>query len=259
MTNSTGDGGGRWPFDQTKGGPAAGPSGTGTGPGAGPNAAPGTGTSTPPDAGSGFGQGFGSGAGPRDEHGAPGGPDLPNAAHRGGKPGRRRPPLWLLIVIGLVVVGAIVAVALALANRPEAQAEGLNPETVTPAVPTPTVEPVVRDGGSAFLQSLPATVRGYALAEFVEFEPLLIAGALEGYQLTYTDGTQNLVLYAGQWRDAASARRRAPGSGCRRCTSAGSPPAPPRSTEARTRRTRPARTRGPSPAVPSRGRCRRRA
>src|SRR5665647_143080 len=74
MTNSTGDGGGHWPFDQTKGGPAAGPSGTGTGPGTGPNAAPGTGTSTPPDAGHGFGQGFGSGAGPRDEHGAPGGP-----------------------------------------------------------------------------------------------------------------------------------------------------------------------------------------
>src|SRR5665648_846728 len=123
MTNSTGDGGGRWPFDQTKGGPAAGPSGTGTGTG------PGTGTSTPPDAGHGFGQGFGSGAGPRDEHGAPGGPDLPNAAHRGGKPGRRRPPLWLLIVIGLVVVGAMVALALALANRPEPQAEGLNPET----------------------------------------------------------------------------------------------------------------------------------
>lgn len=207
MTNSTGDGGGRWPFDQTDGGSAAGPSGTGTGtgPGAGPSAAPGTGPSTPSDAGSGFGQGFGSGAGHRDEHGAPGGPDVPNAAHRGGKPGRRRPPMWLLIVIGLVVVGVIVAVVLALANRTEPQAEVLNPETVTLAVPTPTVEPVVRDGGSAFLQSLPATVRAYALAEFVEYEPLLIAGALEGYQLTYTDGTQNQVLYAGQWRDAASA------------------------------------------------------
>jgi hypothetical protein len=108
-------------------------------------------------------------------------------------------------VIGLVVVGVIVAVAMAMSGRPTPEAEVLNPETVTLAVPTPTVEPVAREGGSAFLQSLPATVRAYALAEFVEYEPLLIAGALEGYQLTYTDGTQNLVLLAGQWRDSASA------------------------------------------------------
>ncbi len=33
----------------------------------------------------------------------------------------------------------------------------------------------------------------------------MVAGAVEGWKLTYTDGAQDVVLHAGQWRDAAAA------------------------------------------------------
>lgn len=118
-------------------------------------------------------------------------------------PARRRPPLWALIaagvaVVALVVVGVIVATRGGPVVTPEA-------EVVTLPVPTPTVEPVAREGGSAFFQSLPSTFLAFALAEAGEHEPLLVAGALEGYRLVYTDGARAVTVYAGQWADAAGA------------------------------------------------------
>jgi hypothetical protein len=190
MTSSTG-GGGRWPFERVG---DEGTSGFG-------NATFGRGDDTPVS-----GATPGRHPGPVSaEHAASGGGR--RGARGDGPPtsgGRRRPPLWLLIVIGLVVVGAIVAVILVLTNKSDTT-ETLPAVTVTLPVPTPTVDPIAREGGTAFQTALPSTVLAYALSEIVEYQPLLGVGAIEAWQLTYTDGAQNVVLYAGQFADAATA------------------------------------------------------
>ena len=128
---------------------------------------------------------------------------------------RTRRAFWLLfIAVGwkgsaysyvALVVGAVVAVILVLSNRGGETPEAPPAQTVTLPVPTPTVAPIERQPGTAFQQALPATVLAYALKEEVADPDLALAGAVEGWKLTYTDGAQDVVLHAGQWRDAASA------------------------------------------------------
>jgi hypothetical protein len=195
MTNSRG-GGGNWPFDQIGepgGQPQSGPSG---------GAQLGAPVPNRPVAPSGFASersAFDDDVVEPDS----GGGRL--ATHRGGGPTRRRPPLWMLIVIGLVVVGLVVA-AVVMLTRDKSDSQGTPvAATVTIPVPTATVEPIAREGGTAFQQALPSEVLAFALTEMVEHEPLLVSGAIEGWKLTYTDGAENVVVYAGQWRDSASA------------------------------------------------------
>lgn len=117
----------------------------------------------------------------------------------------RRMPVWLLVVIGVVLVGIIVAVVLLL-TRP-GPAEEVDPEVITLPLPTPTIDPIEREAGTPFFESLPSTVLVWALAEYGEDEEMLIAGAVEGYRLTYSDGERALTVLAGQWptSDAAEA------------------------------------------------------
>lgn len=171
-----GTGGGRqdWPFGPVTGDPAG---------------APGSQTPHRPGTASSSGRAQTGGA-----------PDEPAAA-------RRRPPLWVLIGAAVLVVGGVVAGVLLLGDRggdqpvPEA-------EVVTLPVPTPTVEPIAHEGGTAFAAALPATVLAHALSEAGEHLPLLAAGALEGYRYVYTDGATPVTLLAGQWEtpEEASAR-----------------------------------------------------
>ena len=178
MTNSTGDGG-RWPFDRVE-------STAGTGASPEPARQPWSAAAEPVRPSE-----------PAVAEG-PGGPGH-SATGRGG--GRRRPPLWLLILVGVLVVGAVVAVVLMLTNREQEQ-EALDPETITLPVPTATVDPIAREAGTAFQEALPSTVLAFALTEIVEHEPWLTAGAVEAWRLTYTDGAEGIVVYAGQWPDA---------------------------------------------------------
>ena len=225
MTSSTG-GGGNWPFERVAdgtsgvGGGVVGRSGsdperpvaptgfsgrsagTGFGSAGGFGAADGgvgSGSGSGSDSGSGSGSGAGSGSGSSTGSGGGG---------RGGREtaGRRRPPLWLLIVIGVVVIGGVVTAIVLMTGKDEAEAPQTPAAvTVTLPVPTPTVEPVAREGGTAFQQALPSTVLAFALSEVVEHQPLLVGGAVEAWQATYTDGAQTVVLHAGQYRDAAAA------------------------------------------------------
>lgn len=117
--------------------------------------------------------------------------------------GRRRPPLWLWIAAGVLAVGVAAVVALLLGNRgggpvPEA-------EVVTLPVPTPTVTAIAREAGTPFYDALPSEVLAFALSSSADSSAMLDAGALEGYQLEYTDGTQQVVLQAGQWPTADEA------------------------------------------------------
>ena len=187
---------GRWPFEPVTG---ATPGATGEGPAAGHG--PGT-----PAATSWSADGPGTPAATSADgpgHIAPGGEGAGPDAPEGGGPGkRRRPPLWLLILVGVVVLGLAVALVLLLVNR---NGEPVEAATVTLPVPTATIEPMERVAGTQFQDSLPSEVREWALTAIEEHLPLLIAGALEGYKLTYSDGTRELIVYAGQWRDAVGA------------------------------------------------------
>jgi hypothetical protein len=108
----------------------------------------------------------------------------------------------MIILVGVVVVGLAGALVLLLVNR---NAEPPEAEMVTLPVPTPTVVPMERVAGTPFQDSLPSEVREWALVALEEHNPMLMAGSLEGYRLTYSDGARELIVYAGQWRDAAGA------------------------------------------------------
>jgi hypothetical protein len=116
-----------------------------------------------------------------------------------------------VLAAALVVVGVVVAVLLVV-NRPsapEAPEPAPEAETVTLPVPTPTIEPVaLPEGASAFLQAMPQEVLAFALTEVGEDAPLLAEGALEAYRLVYSDGAQEIVATAAQWRDAEAVTAR---------------------------------------------------
>lgn len=226
--STTGGGEGRWPFERVGEGASPGPMSQGPSRSFTPQAtftsqAPGTGwgpaasatppptppaSPTPPPASqpTGFGVHAGS-ARPSAETGAAATPPGSGRDGKGTKPGRRRPPLWLLILIGVVVVGAIVAVVLLLTQRDEP--EPLPAETVTLPVPTPTIDAISREPGSPFFEALPSEVLQFALTEVGESEEMLLGGALEGYRFVYSDGGDaTLTVLAGQWRDAAGPQAR---------------------------------------------------
>ena len=184
MTSSTGGGEGRWPFEQVDDGATARPQQS-----AQPPAGPGASSGGP----SGAGTGSVPPGSRRDAHHAP--------------PGRRRPPIWLLVVIGVIVVGAVVGAVLLLTGQDEP--EVLPAETVTLPVPTPTIESIAREPGTAFFEALPSEVLQFALTEVGQSEDLLVGGALEGYRLVYSDGgAATVTVLAGQWRDAGGPQAR---------------------------------------------------
>lgn len=116
----------------------------------------------------------------------------------GARTGRRRPPVWVLVVAAVVLVGLVVGAVLWFGDR---GADGDVPEagTVTLPVPTPTVEPIAYEPPTAFAAALPTTVLAHALSEAGEQVSLLVGGAVEGYRLVYTDGATPVTLLAGQW------------------------------------------------------------
>lgn len=198
MSSSTG-GAGSWPFERVGGDPSAsvggGTAGRAGQPADRPVAPTGFAGPTTPEH---------SAGGSRREGRAAGG-GAGGAGGAVGRPGRRRPPVWLLVVIGLVVVGAVVAAILVLTNDKAETPVVPEAETVTLPVPTPTVTPMAREAGTAFQEAIPSTVLDYVMSAMAEHDPLLVAGAVEGWAVTYTNGAQDVALYAGQFRDAAAA------------------------------------------------------
>lgn len=118
-------------------------------------------------------------------------PPTPPRSHRG-------------MIIGFVVVAVVAAIAVAVAFATGAldrePAATPTPEAVTLPSPTPTVAPVAHEALSPFADALPSSVLQYALTSVTEERSLLVAGALEGYRLDYSDGGDGaLTVLAGQW------------------------------------------------------------
>jgi hypothetical protein len=119
-------------------------------------------------------------------------------------PPRRRRAL-LAVLAGTVVLGGAAAVVLGVLDVGRGQ-DAAAPETVVLPSPTPTVAPVARQPVSAFADSLPSSVLTFALTSIAEHPPLLLAGAVEGWRLDYTDGAGGaLTVTAGQWETDADA------------------------------------------------------
>ncbi|WP_250447777.1 hypothetical protein [Actinotalea sp. C106] len=152
-----------------------------------------------------------------DARGAPTGPtstgagEATEASRRGRRdagetdqdspPARRRIPRWAFVVGAVVLVAAVVGIILAVTNNAET-APPPDPEIVTLPVPTPTVDPVEREEGTAFFEALPSTILAFALTETAEEPELVDAGAIEAYRFDYSDGSQEITVRAGQWADA---------------------------------------------------------
>lgn len=173
MTSSTGGGQGSWPFE---------PSGE-------DGAAPATPPASPPA--------------------APGSPSSRREL-QADEAARRLPPIWLLALIGVLVVGAIVMVVVMLSGRDEPDVPPA--QTVTLPVPTPTIDAIEREPGTAFFDALPSQVLQFALTELGDDQELLTGGAIESYRLVYSDGgAATLTLLAGQWRDETGPQARLDG------------------------------------------------
>ena len=110
----------------------------------------------------------------------------------------RRIPVWLYIVVGVLLVALAGTAALVLSNRGGSMAQP-EAEVVTLPVPTPTVDPIAREEGTAFAAALPSTVLAFAMSESAPTTELDALGPLEAYRLAYTDGSSTLGLLAAQW------------------------------------------------------------
>lgn len=112
---------------------------------------------------------------------------------------RRR---WLIGGIAAVVlVGVGIALAVTLGGSGDPGAA--ETRTTVLASPTPTVAPAAREPGSAFLTALPSTVLQYAWSAVTPDAEWSAAGAVEAYDVTYTDGgTAQVTVRAGQWATA---------------------------------------------------------
>ena len=109
----------------------------------------------------------------------------------------RRVPVWVFIVVGVLLVGAGTVTALLMSNRGGTMAP--EAEVVTLPVPTASIDPIERSEGTAFYEALPSTVLAFALSDSADAPALLELGALEAYELAYSDGEDSVVVLAGQW------------------------------------------------------------
>jgi len=117
---------------------------------------------------------------------------------------RSRRGRWIgLAILAVVLVGAGAAAALLLGGGESTP--GAPPAPVVLPTPTPTLAPAARDTTTPFQQALPDAVLAFAVAGQAENPGAIDAGALEAYDLTYSDGAQQVGLLAAQYATADAA------------------------------------------------------
>lgn len=104
---------------------------------------------------------------------------------------------WLLTVL---IAAAIVVVVIAVRFT---DSEPSPTPTVTAAAPTPSIEASERATDEALADALADEVLAYAVVDQEELEPS--QDSLGGFRLTYSDGEQEAVIEARQWRDTEAA------------------------------------------------------
>lgn len=129
----------------------------------------------------------------------PTGPRGGTASPHGPQRMRRRRVAWLVALAVLLVGGAIGVLLGAREQAPEQAQLGPTPSPLVLPTPTPSVSPAERDTTTAFLAALPDTVLAFVADAQAEALDLVDAGAIEAYDLTYTDGAQDVTLRAAQW------------------------------------------------------------
>ncbi|WP_165962858.1 hypothetical protein [Occultella glacieicola] len=122
---------------------------------------------------------------------------------------RRTVTIGVLVIV--VVAAVTVFVAMLTSDRGGAASAPTTTVTTTGPVPTPQTEPIARDTATALLAALPDTVLGYAVSAQVADEAMVAAGAIEGWQLTYTGADGDVTVRLGQWETADEAAAALPG------------------------------------------------
>ena len=119
-------------------------------------------------------------------------------------------------VIAVVAVVAVAAVVLGILGArgtfKSAPTYTPIPSVVLVPPPTPTVAPVPYEATTDLGATIPEAVLAYALAVVTEVDtrhspddPLQVAGAVEAYRITYTNGSEQIHLELAQWREEAEA------------------------------------------------------
>lgn len=133
----------------------------------------------------------------------------PHRARHGGQGSSSRKPsrrtIVLIAIAAVVVIAVVVAILL---TRGGGSEEPVTPpaETITNPLPTPAVDPIDKESGSAFFDLLPTSVLQFALSEFAPDDGDEVAQALEAHTLTYDDGSgATVVVRASQWRTVGAA------------------------------------------------------
>jgi hypothetical protein len=129
-------------------------------------------------------------------------------AERAGRPEPRRRALMVAVagVAALAVAGGVTAVAVGWRDPEPQPAPAAVHVTRTAPPPSPTIAAAPREPGTAFFEAIPTTVGAYVFQGSRELEAWLDAGAIEAYQLTYSDGARQVTLRAGQWETPEEAR-----------------------------------------------------
>jgi hypothetical protein len=114
--------------------------------------------------------------------------------------------LWaLLLAVTMMVAAALLYLFVVREKTVASPTPPALTTTETAAPPTPTISASPREAGTAFFDALPDYVGAYALTAVAENPDWVEAGAFDAYSLTYSDGTEEITLLAGQWRTADGA------------------------------------------------------
>ncbi|MDR2348042.1 MAG: hypothetical protein LBD90_05415 [Bifidobacteriaceae bacterium] len=130
-----------------------------------------------------------------------------DSAIRHANQGAARPRTWLWTTVLAIVLLAAAAGTYLYLSDPAEQAEPTPTKTITVTAPppSPTISPSPRESGTAFYNQIPSEVGAYVLVATAPSPEFAEAKAYDSYLLTYSDGSHEVTLQAGQWRTEAAA------------------------------------------------------
>ncbi|GAA2521813.1 hypothetical protein [Rarobacter incanus] len=128
--------------------------------------------------------------------------------------GRKRLPLWAIILIAIAGLAAIAAIVIAIAASSKENSPGAT-VTVTAEAPVATAQPIERGEGSALFEAIPGLANQFALTALTENATWTEQHkAIEAYDAAYAgtadgiDGVE-ITITIGQWETAEDAAQAA--------------------------------------------------
>ncbi|MDR1189841.1 MAG: hypothetical protein LBK95_20710 [Bifidobacteriaceae bacterium] len=131
------------------------------------------------------------------------------AAVRHSVDGSPQPKTWLwalILAVVMMVAAALLYFFVVREKRMPPPPPPTQTVTVQAPAPSPKITPSPRESGTPFYDRLPSTVGAFSLVGTAENTAWEELGAFDSYTLTYSNGTDQVTVLAGQWRtDEAAA------------------------------------------------------